>query len=271
MPAISPNGERLVFGGTEPDGKTRLWIRPLSSLTAESVPGSEGANSVFWSPDGRSVGFFAGGKLKRSDLNGGPPQILCDASDSLRPGGTWSPDGVILFNSFDNRVLYRVPAAGGAASPVTALDTSRQESFHAWPQVLPDGRHFIYLVQSQKPENTGIYVRSLESNVSKRQLNIRSKPSYAGLPSRAGYLLFMQGATLMAQPFDDGRLELLGERFPVAEQVLLPPSPVAGFAAFSVSMNGALAYQTLGYQNTELVWFDRQGKRLGTVGEPASA
>jgi serine/threonine protein kinase len=270
LPTISPDGERLVFGGVDPDGKTRLWVRPLSSLTAEPVPGSEGATDVFWSPDSHSLGFFAGDKIKRSDLNGSPPQILCDASSNFRPIGTWSRDGVILFNSQERRGLYRVPATGGEAIPVTVLDVSRQEILHAWPQFLPDGRHFIYLVKSLKPENTGIYVGSLDSNVRERVLNTSTNPSYAVSPSGAGHLLFMQGSTLMAQAFDTGKLELHGDAFRVAEQVLLPPAPSEGFAAFSASQNGVLVYRALGEASTELVWFDRQGRRLETVGEPGN-
>ena len=265
--AVSPDGEKLAFGGIEPDGKMRLWVRSLASLTAEPIPGSESAVSVFWSPDSRSVGFFAGGKLKRSDLGGGPPQILCDASDSLRPIGTWSRDGVILFSSDDRRGLYRVPATGGEVTAVTAFDTSRQENLHAWPQFLPDGRHFIYLILSDKPENTGIYAGSLDSKVSKRVINASTNPSYAGLPSGIGYLLYMHAATLMAQQFDAKKLELQGEEFPVADQVLMPPAPARGFAAFSASRNGVLAYRTRREAITELVWFDRQGRRLGTIGE----
>lgn len=270
VPAVSPDGQKLAFGGLEPDGKTRLWVRPLSSLAAEPVPGSEGAASVFWSPDSRSVGFFAGGKLKRSDLQGGPPQILCDASDSLRPSGTWNRDGVILFNSEDHRGLYSVPASGGDARPASVLDTSRQEIFHAWPKFLRDGRHFIYLAQSKIPETTGIYVGALGSRASKLLIRTRTNPAYVGLPSGAGYLLLMRGSTLMAQPFDAGRLELQGEAFPVAEQVRLLDSPAAGFAAFSASANGVLAYRTFVQPNTELVWFDRRGRRVGTVGEPGN-
>ena len=268
LPAVSPDGERLIFGGIEADGKTRLWVRALSSLTAEPIPGSEGASSVFWSPDSRSVGFFAGGKLKRSDLNGSPPQILCDASDALRPVGTWSRSDVILFNSEDRPGLYRVPATGGTPTPVTVLDASRQENLHAWPQFLPDGTHFIYLVQSERPENTGIYAASLDSKLNKRVLNVSTNPSFAESPAGAGYLLFMQASSLMAQRFDAGSLEVQGHAFPVANQVSLPPSPSQGLGVFSASWNGVLAYQTLGQATTELVWFDRQGRRLGRVGEP---
>jgi Tol biopolymer transport system component/DNA-binding winged helix-turn-helix (wHTH) protein len=270
VPAVSPDGARLAFVGIEPDAKLRLWVRSLSSLTAEPVLGSEGAVSVFWSPDSRSVGFFAGGKLRRSDLRGAPPQNLCDVSDTARPVGTWSRDGMILFNSEDRHGLYRVAATGGEPSPVTTFDPSRQEVLHAWPQFLPDGRHFIYLVQSARPENTGIYVGSLDSRASKRVLNTSANPSYAGLPSGIGYLLFMQATTLMARPFDARRLESQGEAFPVAEQVLLPPAPAQGFATYSVSGNGALAYRTFGQATTELVWFDRKGNRVGRVGEPAN-
>lgn len=269
-PAISPDGEKLVFGGIDTDGKTRLWFRPLASLIAEPIGGSDGAVSAFWSPDSRSVGFFAGGKLKRSDLNRSPPQVLCDASEGLRPVGTWNRDGVIVFNSEDRHGLYRVLANGGAVVQVTALDASRQENLHAWPQFLPDGRHYIYLVQSDKPENTGIYAGSLDSKVRKRVANVSTNPTYAESPSGAGYLLFMHASTLMAQRFDAERLELAGETFSVADQVSLPPSPAPGFAAFSASWNGVLAYQTLIQAPTELVWFNRQGRRLGTVGEPGN-
>jgi eukaryotic-like serine/threonine-protein kinase len=269
-PAVSPDGEKVVFGGIDPDGKTRLWFRPLASVTAEPIEGSDGAVSAFWSPDSRSVGFFAGGKLKRNDLNRSPAQVLCDASEALRPVGTWNRDGVILFNSEDRDGLYRVPATGGTAVQVTALDASRQENLHAWPQFLPDGRHYIYLVQSDKPENTGIYASSMDSRLRKRVANVSTNPTYAESPSGTGYLLFMQASTLMAQRFDAGKLELAGEALPVADQVSLPPSPAPGFAAFSASWNGVLAYQTLIPATNELVWFDRQGRRLGTVGEPGN-
>lgn len=266
-PAVSPDGKMLAFVGIDPDGKSRIWVRPLSSLAAEPVPGTEGAFSPFWSPDSRSLGFFADEKLKRSHLNGGPPQILCDASSDTRPAGTWNREGLILFNSFDRRGLFQVPANGGEPRPVTLVDASRQEIFHAWPQFLPDGRHFIYLVQSALPENTGIYAGSLDSKEKKRLVNTSSLPAYAGLLSGRGYLLFMRAATLMAQAFDPRNLEVEGEPLAVAEDVRLLPSPAPGYATFSVSGPRVLAYQALGQATTELTWFDRRGRRLGNVGE----
>ena len=189
-----------------------------------------------------------------------------------RPGGTWSRDGVqSSFNSNDHDGLYRVPATGGEPSRgyhPRAL-TPGELSTHGH-NFFPDGQHFIYLAQSEKPENTGIYAGSLDSKVNKRVLSASGNPSYAAFPSGIGYLLFMQAATLMAQAFDPARLELSGERFPVADRLVLPPAPAPGFAAFSAAQNGVLAYRTLGQASTELVWFDRQGRRLGTVGEPAN-
>jgi eukaryotic-like serine/threonine-protein kinase len=270
VPAISPNGELLAFGGVDADGTHRIWVRPMASLAAEPVLGTEGAYSLFWSPDSRSLGFFVGEKLKTVQLHGGPPRALCDASAVLRPIGTWNRDGVILFNSFDRRGLYRVAATSGEVTLVTTLDPARQEIQHLWPQFLRDGRHFIYLVQSARPEYTGVYAGSMDSKERKLILRTSSIATYAGLDPGTGYLLYMRAATLMAQRFDDRRLELVGEPFPIAEQVWLPPSPAQGFAAFSASGNGVVAYRTLPAATTELVWFDRRGNRLEAVGAPAN-
>jgi DNA-binding winged helix-turn-helix (wHTH) protein/Tol biopolymer transport system component len=270
LPAISPDGELLAFGGIDPDGTTRIWVRPMASLTAVPVQGTEGAYSLFWSPDSRSLGFFTGEKLKTVQLHGGPPRALCDASAEGRPVGAWNRDGVILFNSLDRRGLYRMAATGGEATPVTTLDPAGQEVQHLWPQFLRDGRHFIYLVQSARPENTGIYAGSLDSKERKLILRTSSIAAYAGLDPGTGYLLYMRGGTLMAQRFDDRRLASEGEPLPIAEQVWLLPSGGQGFAAFSASGNGVVAYRTHPAAATELVWFDRKGNRLGTVGAPAN-
>jgi serine/threonine protein kinase len=141
--ALSRDGRYLVFVGSNADGTSRLWLRPLDSLTARVLPGTEGASSPFWSPDNRSVGFFSGGKLKKIDMSGGPAQTLADAPSQV--GGTWNPDGVILFAPSAADALYRVSSGGGAAMPVTDLDESLREVRHAWPFFLPDGRHFLFL------------------------------------------------------------------------------------------------------------------------------
>jgi Tol biopolymer transport system component len=273
FPVVSPNGEYLVVAAGGSPGSTTariLRVRPLNSLSFQDLPGTEGARMPFWSPDSRSVGFFAEGKLKKVDVTGGSPQTICDAPYSQ--SGAWSPDGTIVFatNSlagFTGHPLRRVPAAGGEATPLTALDSSRQEFQHGRPFFLPDGRSFLYLAVSSQPEKSGIYAGSLDSKETRRLMTSSSHAAYAPGLSGVGYLMFSRANTLMAQPFDSRKLELSGEPFPIAEQVAEPE--FVG-SAFSVSGNGVLAYRSGGAGgNTELVWFDRSGKRLQSVGDPA--
>ena len=140
-PVLSPDGTRLAFSARDDKG-TMLYIRPLTSVTAQPLAGTEDAGFPFWSPDGREVGFFAGGKLKKIDASGGPPQILCDAT--VGRGGAWSKGGVIVFAAGGWEPLLRVSAAGGAAEPASKLDVSRAENSHRWPSFLPDGDHFLF-------------------------------------------------------------------------------------------------------------------------------
>jgi DNA-binding winged helix-turn-helix (wHTH) protein/Tol biopolymer transport system component len=264
--SLSPDGERVGFIGVASDGKRQLWVRPLDSLTTQPIKGTELVNAAFWSPDSRAIGFFASGKLKRVDLHGGTPQTICETPAGR---GTWNRDGVILFDG-SHPEIYRVAATGGEPVPATALDGSNQETLHALPQFLPDSRHFIYFVQSARPENTGIYVASLDSKAGKRLVNSNTNALYATSASGGHYLLFTQGTDLMEQAFDLAKLELAGQPVVVAHRVLIGLSRGLARAAFSASQNGVLAYRTridTGY--TELVWFDRQGKRLGSVGETA--
>jgi len=266
--AVSPDGERLAFTTGDSTGTARLWVRPLDSLAAQPLPGSEGAYLPFWSPDSRSIAFFAGGKLKKIDLLGGPAQTLCDAQAGR--SGAWNREGVILFRPAIGPI-YRVSAAGGEARAVTAFDRSRQENTHSWPQFLPDGRHFLYTATGSVPENSAVYVASLDSKDAKRLINTNLNTAYARDASGQGYLLFARGNTLMAQAFDAGRLELAGEPFPAAENMSIGANNAGPFlAAFSVSQNGVLAYaRGGGLGMKELTWFDREGKRLSRVGEPA--
>ncbi len=272
FPAISPDGERLAFLGEAPDRRAaRLWMRRLDAVTAEPLADAVERGLPFWSPDSRYIAFSAGGKLLKIDVRGGPPQTICDAPTANLPGGAWSRNGVILFHAGfpGHAVLYRVAGSGGEATPATTLDASRQEVAHLWPQFLPDGRHFLYFAQSARPENRGIYVGSLDSKESRSLLSTNNIVAYARSLSGSDHLLFMQGSTLMARPFDARQRVLTGPPFPVAEHINLPPQQVSGRAAFSVSGNGVLAYGTASGTTTELVWFGRQGERLGTVGEPA--
>ena len=261
--AISPDGERVAFVASSVDGKTLLWVRSLDAITAQNLPGTEGATSPFWSPDSRSLGFFAGGNLKKIDLSGGPPITLCDAPDNR--GGSWSRDGVIVFAPTNISALQKVSASGGAPSAVTALAPG--ELGHIRPSFLPDGRHILYSTIAPRSGSGGpIYLGSLDSAERKTLLNATS----ANALYTQGNLLFLRETTLVAQPFDARRLELTGDTFPIAGQIRISGS-MQPYAYFSASENGALAYQ-MGAEtaNSRLVWFDRTGKQLGVLGDSAA-
>ena len=258
--ALSPDGRRMAFVASF-EGRDLIWVRSLDSLSAQALPGTEGAlvqSPPFWSPDSRFIGFFAGGKLKKIDPSGGPPQTLCDIGGPR--GGTWNGDGVIVFAPVPFGPLYQVSAAGGEPTPVTALDESDLETAHRWPYFLPDGRHFLYFARSSQAESEGVYVGSLNSKETKRLLPTAFNAAYA-LP---GFLLFLRNETLMAQRFDADKLELTGEPLSVAERVAYNPG--LGRGAFSVSENGVLAFRSGGGQINQPLWFDREGKQIGSLG-----
>ena len=260
FPVVSPDGERIVFSvGTSPGTPAGLWVRSLNSLTAQPLAGASGL-FPFWSPDGRAVGFFSQGKLLRVDISGAPPLNLCDTGGDLG-GGTWGLDGTILFGSPGG--LRSVPASGGEPKPVTAVDTARGEASHTWPQFLPDGRRFLYFINGNT-EVRGIYAGSLGSKDKTRLVAAEFNGVYA-----RGHLLFLRGSALMAQPFDPAKDRLTGDPSPVADPV---SRQVGTFAAahFSASEAGILTYvEGAGIANGELVWINRDGRKLGTAGEPA--
>jgi len=258
--AISPDGRFVAFADESAGGM--LWIRPLDSLIARALPGTDDARHPFWSPDGRFIGFFAAGKLKKIDVSrseAGPPQTLGDAPGGR--GGTWSRNDVILFSPNLEDAIYRVSAAGGSVTPVTMLDRSRRQTSHRWPDFLPDGRHFLYWVRSAGQETQGIYVGSLddapESQVQTRLLSSATNALYAA----PGYLLFAQEAMLMARAFDASRLQFTGEPARLVSEL---GSASNNRVDFTVSANGLLAYES-GDVDRQLVWFDRAGAQVGSV------
>ena len=263
---LSPDGTELAFIGEASDGQRQLWVRPLDAFNAEPLAGTELVTAAFWSPDSKSIAFFAGGKLKRVDPHGGAPQTICDTAAGR---GAWGQNDVILIDGASAEI-DQVPAGGGTLKPATTLDKTNQEAYHASPQFLPDGQHFIYLVQSIRPENTGIYVSSLDSKETKRLVSSNTNAAYASLtPGGPGYLLYTAGTDLVQQAFDLKKLVLTGEPAVVAHRVVIGLTRGVARAAFSASQNGVLAYRTRTETGrSELVWFDRQGKRIGEVGEP---
>jgi Tol biopolymer transport system component/predicted Ser/Thr protein kinase len=262
---VSPDGNSLAFTTSSPDGNVALWQRPLQSVVAHRIPGTEGAWQPFWSPDSRSLGFFAGGKLKTIDLSGGTVQTVCDVSQDTR-GGTWNRDGVIVFSPSFQGPLFRVAATGGDPTPATVLDAARKEQTHRWPTFLPDGRHFLYYASRGSGEEPGeILVGSLDRAAAKRLTRSSSLAVFA----EPGYLLFGRGKTIFAQPFDPDRIRLSGGPSAVAEQVS-SYGGVSGLRVFSVSRTGLLVYKSGTAQGSRLVWLDRAGHELGAVGVAAN-
>ncbi|MCI0417362.1 hypothetical protein L0222_31745, partial [bacterium] len=259
--ALSPDGSRMAFTAADKNGVASLWVRPLNSLSAQALPGTEDAEYPFWSPDGRSIGFFAKEKLKRIEIAGGPPVLVADASADPR-GGTWNRSGDILFAPSFQSQIRRVPARGGKATQATDFRTG--EHSHRWPLFLPDGQHFLYLMLGGKGEAGSVYLGSLNGGKPKLLLNVNSMLAFAP----PDYLFFVREQTLMMQRFDMKNLILQDEPFPLAEQLAIHPD-IAGFAAFSVSQNGILAFRTDISILTSLFWIDRSGRQLQTVGAPA--
>jgi Tol biopolymer transport system component len=266
--ALSPDGGRLVFTANNPAGVNALWLRPLDALLAQRIEGTQGGQYPFWSPDGRSIGFFADRKLKIVELSTGSVRVLCETGRG--GGGTWNNEGVIVFAPESGVAspvgLMRVMASGGNAQPLTTLEEGR--GVHAWPQFLPDGRHFLYTRMTREAGafparvSTGVYVGSLDSNDAKEILPV-FRASYA-----SGTLFYVNAGRLTAQPFDLARLEPRGASVQIAENV---EETAPGRSAFDVSSNGVLAYRTGGPRINELMqltWTDRAGRETGRLGEP---
>jgi len=259
--ALSPDGLRLAYVAVDADGKTMLWVRPIDSLVAQPLAGTEGATFPFWSPDSRFIGFFADSKLKKIEASGGPPLTLCDAPQPR--GGTWSREGVILFSPTFHSRVHRVSTAGGQATPVSTLNAGNGETTHRWPYFLPDGRHFLFLAGNpftpfEQPSNA-IMVGSLDSKETRLLLHTHASAIYA-----SGHILFLRQNTLMAQPFDAKRLEFTGDAFPIGDPVQEEPTNLKG--AFSASESGSLTYlEGTSGAPRQLIWLDRSGKQVGAI------
>ncbi|HET7842380.1 MAG TPA: protein kinase [Terriglobia bacterium] len=264
-PVISPDGARLAFPAQDASGKEAIFVRPLNSLSAQKLEGTEGASFPFWSPDSRHLGFFLGGKLEKIDVTGGPAVALCDVANGR--GGAWSKDDEIVFAPDSiAKQLMRVPAAGGSPTAIPTHNDEGSAFSNRWPEFLPDGKHFLYLsgdLAAAGSAKLGIYIGKLGTDQKDFLVQADSNALYAP----QGFLLFLRGQTLMAQQFDSGSLKLKGEAFPVGEQVASPQLFRQGF--FTVSRTGLLAYQTGGNTgNGQFIWLNENGKAEETVSQP---
>ncbi|HUP62231.1 MAG TPA: protein kinase [Thermoanaerobaculia bacterium] len=259
-PAVSPDGRYVAFSASEDaTGRVQLWVRDMDITQPFALGGTDGATFVFWSPDSRSLGFFADGYLKRTDLKGGSPQALCPVA--VARGGSWSSDDVIIFAPSADGPLFRVNASGGAPQQLTQLDRARRDSSHRWPYFLPDGKHFLFLIRTQSSRDQPgdeIYAANIESPAPRRVFMASSNISY----SEPGYLLYMRDRTLLAQRFSLKTLQVEGSPAAVSREPL--QYHPAGFGLFSCSRAGVLAIGPGSLAST-LQWVDRSGRAVPAI------
>jgi len=256
---ISPDGRAITFVAQDDAGETQVWVRPLDARDARPVPGTEGGSRPFWSPDSRSVGFFSGGKLRRVSLDGGGALTVADATSGR--GGDWNADGVIVFSPAPGAKLQRVSAAGGQPVEVTSFaeEENGRESSHREPRFLPDGQHFLYLAQSSEVSGWKVLVGNVDGRAGHFVTTTSGGAFYA-----EGYLLTLQGTTLVAQKFDSDAFTLSGDPMPVAEDITLDPS--YGIGVFSAGPGGLLAYESGSSVNKMLTWVSADGDELPAFG-----
>ncbi len=264
-PQLSPDGKHIAFKATDTAGNTKVWIRSMNSRQARPLAGTEGALRPFWSPDSRYLAYTQGrNQLKKIPINGGPPQLIGEFDRAA--DGTWGTKGIILFDGNATDSISQISASGGMATPATAIDRESGEVFHAWPEFLPDGDHFLYLSSTDSSFSENKYllcIGSLNSNEIIRLFKVSSKVEYCS----QGFILYVRDKILLAQAFDADKLEITGEPIPVAEDVARMAASAVSY--FSVSNEGTLVYMNSNASaNNELIWVDRSGEFLSRIGEP---
>lgn len=265
--AISPDGRTIAFVANT-EGRIRIWTRRLDSITARELPDTDGAQYPFWSPDSRSLGFFADGKLKRIDLAGSSSSIVAESVTSAR-GGTWNQQGNILFARGTIGGLYIVPASGGVPVSASALDAASHETSHRWPQFLPDGRHFIYLSFNNKSNQYGLYLGSLGHPSQRTRILERSNGGWY-LPARNRQpesLLWLSQESLVKSRLYANSGRITGDASPVAGAEVVYMVSGTNYPGISASNDGTILVAT-GVERYNLSWFSRKGQVVGTVGQP---
>jgi Tol biopolymer transport system component/tRNA A-37 threonylcarbamoyl transferase component Bud32 len=262
-PSISHDGARVAFIAHGRSGDA-IVVRRLDALAAQPLKGTSGARpgGVFWSPDGQSLGFFAGGKLKTIELATGKIEEIADAPSGY--GGTWGPDGTILFSPNERTPIFRVSAKGGDATAVTTLDAARKDEAHRWPHFLPDGRHFVFMPWSSGTVLRKIQLASLDGTPPKTLFESESAPVVAGI-----WLIYVRDlpSRLLAQAFNPRTFELDGRPIPLVTDDDVDYFWPSGDPLVSASA-GMLIYTTGKFRVSQLTWFNRAGRPLGTVGDP---
>ena len=263
--ALSPDGRQIAFVARGAIG-TGIWVRSLDSSQAKLLAGTEGAECPFWSPDARSIGFFAESKLRKVDLAGGQSDVLAPMGFTCL-GASWGPDGSIFYVPDRYRPITRIGSSGGEPVALFQPGGTKGKRVFSQPSVLPDGKHILYTVNEiwEGGENSGIFVATTEGKEERKILPVLSNARYVP----PGWLVYAKDGSLRAQRFDPDRLELSGDPIPLAENV-----QYFGFYSsnlFSVSQTGVLAYVVgAGALTRQLTWVDRQGAVMGTTGKPGN-
>jgi len=262
-PVVSPDGNVIVFVARDKTSQ-RLWLRRADSVSAVAIEGTDGAIHPFWSPDSRTIGFFANKKLQTIELGSTRPKVLCDAEEGR--SGTWSRDGVIAFSPSYTAPLFRVSATGGMPVPITTMDSGGRENSHRWPSFLPDGQHVLFVIRSNIRERNGLYSVSILGGQPKRIGQVDSSAVYSG-PSdgRLGHLFYMRNSAVVAQPFLPGSQEFSGEPVTVAQLGYGLESSTR--APLSVSETGVLVYGGGENSKSQLRWYDMNGNSLAVQPE----
>jgi eukaryotic-like serine/threonine-protein kinase len=258
--SVSPDGSQVAFVARDSTGTPLIWLRPLSAASARPVAGSQGAQSVFWSPDGRAIAFFTTSRLARLDLPDGSPVTLTSVGSTTGQSGTWGRGGDILYSSVQGDAIYRIPAAGGTPAAIVTRDSAAGERWVQWPLFLPDGEHFLYMSRGTGPD------RLMMTAAGGERAFIMPTESLVQY-SEPGFIAFVRDGTLLGQAFDWKQGRVSGEPFAVADSVRSFIS--TGTASFAASVSGVLVFQT-GRNRQRLAWFDRGGREMGAAGSPGS-
>jgi serine/threonine protein kinase len=258
--ALSPDGQSLVFAGTDADGATGLWLRRLDQSDARRISGTDDGTYPFWSPDSRFIGFFADGKLKKAAAAGGITQTICEAPDGR--GGTWNQNDIIVFAPYHSGGLYQIPASGGQLTQLTKPD--EKNNSHRLPNFLPDGKNVLFYnadVENQVSNKAGVYNLNISSREIVPILLEKTEASYA----TPGYLTFVRDGKLMAQQFNPRSMKFTGPATAIAQNVQFYVERYTG--AYSVSQNYLIFLAEDISPLAQLTWFDIDGRKIGSVGK----
>jgi Tol biopolymer transport system component/predicted Ser/Thr protein kinase len=258
---ISPDGTNLAFVASDSSGQSALWVRAMGTFEARPLRGTAGATLPFWSPDGRQIGFFADGKLRRMRLSSGTSEVICEAPNGR--GASWSRSGVIVFTPSPGGPLYQVRSTGGTPQAVTVLDSANGQTAHRWPCFLPDGEHFLYAaLPAEKNGQYACYVGSVRSREHRLVLKANGAPVFAA----PQYLIFQRGEVLLAQRFDRSSRQVTGDPFSIGNA---PGATIfSGHPCVSASNNGVLAWQSGGSPDTRVLLADRTGHIIRALSIP---